>query len=412
MVFSFPFVWLVSTSFKYREEIGVYPPKWLPSTPGRVMRSPHINDERIEPVGRPSDVSEDRWGRIWPELADALWRRGRELLGDDRAEGTTGDQLQPALVRGLWHATWRSVPREAWARADAEVIRAVVGKVDAGRVEDVWDSIHYAVSMRDVTVTDGELVQHALGPPGAALAPWQSQSGPAVSLGPTDSAGGAPARTVAYDFAETDAVTISAELPLPIPPDDLLSITVPIRQDRSWHEMKVLIELDGKRYEPQDRFFLGRRRWQEITFQFKDRSARDERGMGIWPIAETAASGAFDQPGRFRITIAFERASAWTAGWRKYTDNYRTAAIVTEHRWRYVFNSFYLVVMNVVCDLPEYVRETPTKNLRRRGIAESDLPVVIQSVDALAGRVQDQLVLRLQPGQLVMLRHCLNTSGS
>ncbi|MEL7089434.1 MAG: hypothetical protein AAGL98_13505, partial [Planctomycetota bacterium] len=30
IVFALPFVWLVSTSFKYPEETFVYPPQWLP----------------------------------------------------------------------------------------------------------------------------------------------------------------------------------------------------------------------------------------------------------------------------------------------------------------------------------------------------------------------------------------------
>jgi ABC-type glycerol-3-phosphate transport system permease component len=351
VVFSFPFVWLVSTSFKYREEIGVYPPKWVPSVPGCVTRSPHINDERIDPVRRPGDVPRARWRRLWPQLADAIWRRGRQLLGDRRAKGFPRAELEPALVRGLWHATWQSVPRELWAGDDAGVIDAVVGRVDRTRVDDVWDSIHYAVELRDVTVTDANSVQHALGPKGATLAQWRSRSGPAVKLGPPARAGAMPSRTVAYDFTETPTVSIAAVLPLPVKVADLLSITLPIRQDRSWHRMKVYVELGGRRYEPEDDFYLGRRRWQEITFQFKSKSTRDERNMGIWPIAGTAPGGAFNEPGRFRLTVELHRASAWSAGWRKYTDNYRVAAIVTEHRWRYVFNSFYLVVMNVVCQI-------------------------------------------------------------
>jgi len=351
VVFSFPFVWLASTSFKYREEIGVYPPKWLPSVPGRITRSPYVSDERIEPVRRPSDVEEGRWRRLWPALADALWRRGREMLGDGRADRLPRADLEPALVRGLWHATWRSVPRHVWAQSDARIVEAVVGRLDATRVDDVWDSIHYAVELRDVTVTDTGLVQHALGPPGSTLARWRGGSGEAVTLSPPARPGTVPSRTVAYDFARSPTLSIAAEMPLPIDAGGLLSITLPIRQDRSWHGMKVAVEIGGRRYVPADDFYLGSRRWQEITFQLADKSERDERNMGIWPLVEAGSAGAFDRPGRFRLTIELERASPWSAGWRKYTDNYRTAALVTEHRWRYVANSFYLVVMNVVCQI-------------------------------------------------------------
>ena len=351
LVFSFPFVWLASTSFKYREEIGVYPPKWLPSVPGRITRSPYISDERIEPVHRPAEVGEVRWRRLWPALADALWRRGRNMLGDRRADKHSRADLEPALVRGLWHATWRSVPRDVWAGSDASVVEAVVDRADAARVDDVWDSIHYAVELRDVTVTDTGLVQHALGPPGSTLAQWRSGSGEAVTLRPPPRTGTVPSRTVCYDFAHSETLSIAADMPLPIHADELLSITLPIRQDRSWHTMNVAVEIGGRRYVPEDSFYLGSRRWQEITFQLPGHGNRDERSMGIWPLVETEPSGTFNQPGRMRLTMEFGRASTLAAGWRKYVDNYRMAAIVTEHRWRYVANSFYLVVMNVICQV-------------------------------------------------------------
>ena len=36
ILFVFPFVWLVGTSFKYTEELGIYPPRWVPSVPPAV----------------------------------------------------------------------------------------------------------------------------------------------------------------------------------------------------------------------------------------------------------------------------------------------------------------------------------------------------------------------------------------
>lgn len=193
VVFSFPFVWLVSTSFKYREEIGAYPPRWMPSMPGAVVRSPYVTEESLEPVR----------------------------------------------------------------------------------------------------------------------------------------------------------------------PEDFLSVTLPIRQDRSWHAMTVQVEVEGKRYVPEDAFYLGERRWQEITFQLGSRSSRDERSMGIWPLVETKSDGAFGAPGRFRLTLVLERASAATAAWRKYTSSFRLAYVATEHRWNYIFNSFLLVALNVIgqvlsCSLVAY----------------------------------------------------------
>ena len=37
VLFAFPFIWLLSTSMKYDEELFVYPPRWLPTMPGNII---------------------------------------------------------------------------------------------------------------------------------------------------------------------------------------------------------------------------------------------------------------------------------------------------------------------------------------------------------------------------------------
>src|SRR4051794_39814403 len=48
IAFALPFVWLVSTSFKYEEEVFVYPPKWIPSTPSVISKSPYVTTEDFD----------------------------------------------------------------------------------------------------------------------------------------------------------------------------------------------------------------------------------------------------------------------------------------------------------------------------------------------------------------------------
>ena len=43
VLFAFPFVWLLSTSMKYDEEIFVYPPRWIPALPANVEASPYAS---------------------------------------------------------------------------------------------------------------------------------------------------------------------------------------------------------------------------------------------------------------------------------------------------------------------------------------------------------------------------------
>ncbi len=41
VVFSVPFFWLATTSFKADKEMFVMPPEWMPEIPGEVSKSPY-----------------------------------------------------------------------------------------------------------------------------------------------------------------------------------------------------------------------------------------------------------------------------------------------------------------------------------------------------------------------------------
>ena len=69
VVFAFPFVWLVSTSFKYDEEIFVYPPQWIPVAPPAVATSPFVTTELLGSLPpKESGWEEERWRQLEPLL--------------------------------------------------------------------------------------------------------------------------------------------------------------------------------------------------------------------------------------------------------------------------------------------------------------------------------------------------------
>jgi len=356
LVFSFPFVWLVGTSFKYDEEIFVYPPKWLPSAPADVARSPYATAELYQPVAPPPSLEAGRWDALWPQIEEALWDKGQALLGDRPTGGINTDELRRTLTHGLWADASGGVAKEAWSGEDAGIIQAVVARVDAERVEDVWGSIFRSVAIRDVTITDTGRVDRKLAETGSFLSAWTGDGIQPITL---RGAKGGDNLRLEYDFADRSAVTISADLPLPVAPEDLLSVTIPIRQDRSWHELTFTLEFAGRRYVPADAQYLGQYRWRELTFKIASRDDRDERRIGIWPLVEADADGAFNEPGKMRLTLGVVRASRLQAIWRKYTNSYRETYFVTEHIWNYAVNSVLLVVLCVVgqifsCSLVAY----------------------------------------------------------
>lgn len=89
---------------------------------------------------------------------------------------------------------------------------------------------------------------------------WQVLSG-AAALGPTPPDEARPSRLLSYDFESSAAdIVIRGSFPLPVPEDEFLGITLPLRQDRSWHALRVELEVGGRLYRSADDLFLDRYR--------------------------------------------------------------------------------------------------------------------------------------------------------
>ncbi|MBP8131003.1 MAG: ABC transporter permease subunit [Candidatus Hydrogenedentes bacterium] len=361
VLFTLPFAWLLVTSFKYPEEVAAYPPRWVPAVPGATTRSPFVNAELFDDWRVPDALAPERWETLRPRAEAVLWEAGRALLGPDRVRGLADRELRPVLTRALWQATSLSVPLDIWEKADTVILGALRARVDSERMEQVWNLVFRCVALRAPSFADIERREYPLD----ATRPFEAYATPIgaarlaarpVSLLPD----AAPFLLLEYDMSTEPEAGFRAELPLPMPPEQLLSVTVPLRQDRSWHRLRVELELGGRRYVSDARLYLGLYRWQELSFKIAERDARDERDVGIWPLAAARdQQNAFNEPGRCRLTVRLHRASAFAALWNKYTQNYRDAWVAGKHWDSYIFNSGYLVGFNVLgqiiaCSLVAY----------------------------------------------------------
>ena len=361
VIFAFPFAWLVTTSFKYNEEIFVYPPKWVPAAPGSQGVSPYVTGEDYADIKLPGEIDRDRWAVLRPDLYRAIWDKARPLLKPSATAAMDEGTLRPVLTASLWVAASQGVAKDAWRGTPEQIIDAVTVRIDAERVEEVFRSIYRSVELRDLLVTDIEHVEHRLAAaPAHLLGRWAPAGGSPVTCTVNTRGQSRPSVLLAYEFDQAKSVTVSGVFPLPIDPEDILSVTVPIRQDRSWHVLKIAIEIAGRRYVPSDAQYLWQRVWQDITLKLPGRNDRDERKVGIWPLeADTGAGEAFDEPGRFRVTLTIERSSAVAATWHKFTSNFRQAYYASPHRWDYLRNSVVLVLLRVIgamlsCSLVAY----------------------------------------------------------
>jgi len=349
-LFAFPFIWLVSTSMKYDEEIFVYPPRWIPALPATVSASPYATNESVIEAERPPSFSAERWQGIVSKGGTALWNAAQEQLGQKEREHAT---LRTALTNALFSAAVRGIAPQTWGKDDRTIVQALVQRLDTAMVKDALTLVYRGVALRAPTVKDQTQNIYSIE---ASEDTWRIVEG-SGALGAGDASG---ARELTYTFSGDDALTIAGDFPIPISEETFLGFTLPMRQDRSWHAWRAVLEIAGRRYTSGDALYWGKHRWQEISFKLDAKDQRDERELGIWPLYSTDdQSDVYNQPGHMRIRLEVERASILTATWRKYADSYYNAYIATEHRWAYVFNSIYLAVLTILgqvlsCSLAAY----------------------------------------------------------
>ena len=351
-LFAFPFVWLVSTSMKYDEEIFVYPPRWIPALPTTVSSSPYATDESTIKAEQPASFSLVRWQDFVEKGCAALWQASQEPLAQT-SRLLAAETLRPALEDALFSAAARGVAPSIWYEDDDAIIAALVQRVDAVMVKDALALVYRGVALRAPTIKDRAQNIYSIE---AAEENWHITEGRGA-LGAADASG---ARELSYGFADGNSLVLMGDFPTPIDAEAFLGFTLPMRQDRSWHAWRAVLEIAGRRYASTDALYWGKHRWQEISFKLEEKDERDERELGIWPLDLTDdQQGAYDTPGHMRIRVEIERASPLTATWRKYVDSYYNAYIATEHRWAYVFNSVYLAVLTILgqvlsCSLAAY----------------------------------------------------------
>jgi ABC-type glycerol-3-phosphate transport system permease component len=364
VLFVFPFVWLVGTSFKYPEEMGLYPPRWVPAVPPAVRQSPYVTADLCQPVAPPRALGAQRWAALRPRLEQALWERARDMLGPLLSPQLDSPTTREALSTGLWENLAPSLPDSVWAGTDEAICQALLDRLEADRLDDVWLSVFRGIALRRPSLTDTDRQEQLL-PPAPDTVPhlgWCAGNR-AVSLRTQPGSLTSERRPVCfvhYDLTAEPRAVVTGEFPLPLPPERLLSVTIPLRQDRSWHGLRVAVDVGGQRYENAAPLYLGSHRWGELTLKLGDRDRTDERRLGVWFLERASAGPETPLPAdRLRLTLTIERAPRLVAGWRKYTQSYRNAWFADEHWPRYLANSLLLVVLSVVgqilsCSLVAY----------------------------------------------------------
>lgn len=343
ILFAIPFVWLGSTSAKVSDEM--YPPRWIPQIPSRVVQSPYMELRVNEKAEKPSRVEDENWERLAVPIQQAISARLAELA-PSLPEFFRPYLNDPAMAEGIFARLLKRTPDEVFDKSSEEAGAWFVKNVDASLVTEVFDAAYRRVAFSDVVFNGWDVSVER--PTETDKFPWRIESGDAELITRTEGLR-RPAQEVKYSFEKQGTFVTSTVLPLTMKSTNLKKIVISNHADRSWHELWLTVEMAGKKYQSAQSGFLGSDRWQDITWQFRSDDDNSIK-MKTWLRLDEAGPSSFQDPGKVKLTLECRQAKGLKAAYNKYANNYRDALRMVP-LWAYVKNSLILVVLNIAGQL-------------------------------------------------------------
>ncbi|HPC16124.1 MAG TPA: ABC transporter permease subunit [Candidatus Hydrogenedentes bacterium] len=343
IVFAIPFIWLGSTSAKVADEM--YPPRWLPQIPPRVVQSPYIQLRVNEKAEKPSRVTEENWKRMAAPIQTAITSRLVEL-SPALPEFFRPYLHEPDWAEGVFARLLKRMPDEVFEKSEEDAAAWFVKNLDADLAAEVFDAVYRRVAFSDVVFHGWDVRVEQ--PTDQNKFPWRIERGDVELVTRTEGLR-RPAQEANYSFREQDTFVLGTILPLEMKPENLKKIVVSNHADRSWHELRLTVEMNGRKYCSAQAGFLGSDRWQDITWQFASDDDKSIK-MKTWLRLDEAGPSSFNEPGKVKLTLECRQAKGFKAAWNKYMNNYRDALRMVP-LWAYVKNSLILVVLNIAGQL-------------------------------------------------------------
>ncbi len=340
IVFSAPFVWLISTSMKTPEEL--YPPRWLPILPDRVVESPYMRLRTNERPVRPLGVLDADWERLQPAAKTAITERITALAPQLPAYmQPLADH--PELTEGVFARLLRRAPSRLFVGPVEPGVQWFAERVTPDEIRDVFELVYCRVAFSELVFISWDMRIETPLPPEEV--PWQVIEGDA-SLVPRTRDVRRVSQEVRYSFEDHNRFVVQAELPMAWSLDEFKKMRLANHADRSWHSFDMVLEMDGRRLEAHSPAYAATDRWQDHTWQVASYED-DTVAVKTWITLHDTGPAAYDTPGKARVTVTYNQAGGLMAAYNKFISNYLEVGRRVPF-WRYMGNSVFLVVMNIL----------------------------------------------------------------
>jgi ABC-type glycerol-3-phosphate transport system permease component len=342
IVFTFPFIWMVSSSMKVDREMFTEDLKVLPNTPRPMSKSPYVDDAYFISL-KPGGVSVEELQSELEKLVDAS---GFPIPDDvDKAVA------RREIARGLYQRLGARISGETWngttdkpANASA-IIEAARTVVDQELVRQTFVQIYRFAAVASVRIRDQGINLYELASDKTPANRWTIQGSAQATL--TDfNDQGKPAAKLSYDFASGSDIQLVGNFEAETDLAKMKSVRIDFHPDDTWHNVTLTIEHNGRKFVSERQNFLANFDWQTYTWQH---ASDDDKSTKLrqWIVLNDAGPSEVSDPKQIRMTLDIHRVNQAYAWANKSKNNFiRTSEQIPF--WRYVRVSVFLVLANVV----------------------------------------------------------------
>ena len=330
ILFSLPFLWMISTSFKADDEIIHDPMIWIPESPERVTYSPYLDREAHPPTWiKPTIIQKERWDTLREDLKEAIGDRAEEVF-ESPMWRRPKEPMEPSLfVRArsdisdfLWQTIHPRIPPAVWETANP--VPAVLDRITPTDVERAWRRFYRALEIGDVHLRNSSSLNIGVSPaPEDPRIPYRIEGNGPVFLAE---------RKVAFASPE----------------ETLDQIMVRVKGDASFHRFHAELEWNGKAYRTAEPMFLASGNYQDVFWKFTEQRKYDIQHLTFVEDQDSTQTAVEKGTGLLRFYL--EPTSYLKVFWERFSDSYREVFFWVPYA-TYMWVTVKLTFLNIVGQL-------------------------------------------------------------
>ncbi len=306
VLFSLPFLWMISTSFKADDEIIHDPMVWIPELPNRVTDSPYLDTESHPPRWRcPVSFPEDQdWGDFTDTLRTAIKNKALRIFESSEWPAPK-DRIEPALFARaeidiedfIWTLVNNRLPDGDWAKGNA--IQLFTERIQIEDVAKAWQRAYRAVSIAEIRL--------------------RNSSADDIGVSPR-----MENQRIPYSIRDgkKPIQLASIDIPLASPEEQIDQIMVRLRGDASYHRLTMKLELNGKTYETKEPAFLSLGELQDFFWKFTPQLKYEIDHLTLTEAQTQDRTGPALPANTARITLSLLPSPYWLVLWQRLMKNY------------------------------------------------------------------------------------------